>query len=134
MKTNNINSTNFGARIQLKNQYKDVLGHGPLKSLHKELTQSGTNNLYELGKATFTNPQKTAGKHDLLLNGEKIDEIIQTPADGTFGLIKNFLQKSLDKELSILPEINKEVAEKLEKVKEFIKTTGLSIENVKKWL
>ena len=134
MKIENINNTNFGARVVLKTPYNDMLGHAPLKKMHEELSKSGTNNVYELGKATFTNPQKTAGKHEVLLNGEKFGEINQSPADGTFGLVKNFLKKSLDKENSILPQINKEVAVKLESVREFINGTGLAIENVKKWL
>lgn len=134
MRIENVNNTNFGARVVLKAPYSDMLGHSPLKKMHDELSKSGTNNVYELGKSTFSNPQRTAGKHEVLLNGEKFGEINQSPADGTFGLVKNFLKKSLDKENSILPQINKEVAWKLEAVREFIKASGLSVENVKKWL
>lgn len=134
MRIENTNNANFGANVILKNQYKDMLGHAPLKKLHNNLLNSKTNNVYELGKATFINTLKNAGKHEILLNGEKFDEVIQTPQDGTFGLVKSFLQKCIEKENSILPQINKEVANKLESIKEFIKSTGLSIENVKNWL
>lgn len=134
MRVESLNGTNFGARVVLKNQYKDMLGHAPLKSLHNTLLNSKTNNVYELGKSTFTNPQKTSGKHEILLNGEKFDEVVQSSQDGTFGLVKNFLQKCVEKENSILPQISEEVATKLDSIRAFIKDTGLAIENVKNWL
>ena len=46
----------------------------------------------------------------------------------------NFLQKCCDIEDSLLAEINPEISSKLEKIRNFIKDTGLSIENAKKWL
>lgn len=134
MRVNNNDNRSFGAQVVLKNKYKDMLGHAPLKKMHEKLVKSGTSNVYEMGKSSFTNSIKTAGKHDLLLNGENFDELVQLPSDGTFGLVKNFLQKCLDKEISILPQINNEVAEKLESIRNFIKNTGLAVENVKKWL
>ena len=134
MRVESLNSTNFGARVVLKNQYKDMLGHAPLKNIHNELINSKTNNVYEFGKSTFTNPQKTSGKHEILLNGEKFDEVVQTPQDGKFGLVKNFLQKCVEKENSLLPQISEEVATKLDSIRAFIKDTGLAIENVKSWL
>lgn len=135
MRINNVNNQqNFGASVKVNNQFKDMLKFGPLKNLNNQLKNSGTNNVYELGKATYTNPQKTNGKHEILLNGEKIDDVVQNSSDGTFSLMKSFLEKCVEKENSLLPKFNEEIAAKLDKVKATIKETGLSIENVKKWL
>ncbi len=129
-----FSNVNFGARVKVANNYKDMLNFGPLKQLNKQLENSGTENLYELGKATFTNPQRTAGRHEMLLNGQKFDELTQLPQEGTFGLMQNFLKKCLDKENEIVSQINPEISSKLESVREFVKNIGLSVENVKKWL
>lgn len=137
MKVNAINtqnSPNYGAKVKVDFRYKEMLAYSPLKAMTQKLEKSGTENVYELGKATFTNPQRTAGKHEVLLNGQKMDEVVQSPADGTFGLMKNFLQKCIDKENEIVAKINPEISEKLEKVRGFVKELGLSIENTKQWL
>lgn len=135
MRVINVNNgQNFGATVKVGNQYKDMLNYGLIKNLHNQLKNSGTNNVYEMGKSTFSNPQKTNGKHELLLNGEKFDELVQSPSEGTFGLLQNFLKKCLDKETALLPEQNPEIAAKLDKIREVIKETGLALENVKTWL
>ena len=132
--TLNVGCANFGAKVKIPSNCKDIVPFSPLKELKSQLEKSGTENLYELGESTYTNPQRTAGRHEILLNGLKVDELVQNPADGTFGLMKNYLQKCIDKENQIVAQINPEISSKLAQIKDFIKTLGLSVEDAKKWL
>ena len=128
----NFSQPNFGARVKIKPEMKNVTEFGPLKDMKAKLENSGTANVYELGK--YTTIDKRNGVHEVLLNGVKFDEVTHKDSDGYFGVAKKFLQKSLDKEDSILAEINPEILSKLNKIREFIKNTGITIENAKKWL
>ena len=131
---NTPKTANFGAKVNLDFRYRDMAKLGPLKELSQKLEKSGTQNVYEFGKSIYTNPNKTAGKHDILLNGEKFDEVVQVPSGGTFELVKNFLQKCCDKEQELMGKLNPEISSKLDKIREFIKGLGLSVEDAKKWL
>ena len=132
MRVNTISKTNFGASIKIDNKYSEMIKYSPLKQMKNSLEKSGTHNVYELG--SYKQFYKKSGSHDLFLNGTKFDEISTSVSDGYFGTAKKFLQKSLDKENSILAEINPEISDKLNKIRDYVKNTGLSIENVKKWL
>lgn len=132
MKINTTNNISFGASIKVNNQLKEMMQFGPLKQIKKELEQSGTHNVYELGK--YIPNDKLQGSHEVLLNGEKFGELPHKTKEGLFTLAKNFLKNCAEKENSILADINPEINSKLNKIRDFIKESGLSLENVKKWL
>ena len=129
---NNVNSRTFGAQIKVDNKLKEMMQFYPLKEMKNNLEASGTHNVYELGKYSATD--KLNGTYDVLLNGDKFGEISHKTKEGLFTTAKNFLQKSLEKENSILAEINPQIGSKLNKIRQFVKETGLDVENVKKWL
>lgn len=129
---NSTNTRTFGAQIKVNNNLKEMMNFEPLKEMKTNLESSGTHNVYELGK--YSAKDKLNGVYDVLVNGDKFGEITHSSRDGLFTTAKNFLQKSLDKENSILADVNPEISAKLTKIREFIKTTGLEIRNVKNWL
>ena len=128
----NGNKNTFQANIKLDSKLNEMTKYGSLKEMKNAILKSETNNIYELG--AYKAHDKVSGSYDILMNSNKIDEIPTKSSDGYFGVVKKFLQKSLDKENSILAEINPEISNKLNQIREFVKSTGLTTENVKKWL
>lgn len=100
---NNGNKNTFQASIKLDSKLNEMTKYGSLKDMKNAIQNSQTHNVYELG--AYKAHDKLYGAYDVLLNGNKIDEIPSKSSDGYLGLLKKFLQKSLDKENSILVKI-----------------------------
>ena len=94
----NQSQVNFNAKANLKYPYVDMLNFAPIKSLDMQLRKSPTNNIYEIGKTTYSNGTKKLCKHAVLLNGEKFADVVQKKTDGVFGFVKKFMEKCVEKE------------------------------------
>ena len=132
MKVNAVNNTNFKAGIKLEDDHLYKFRGWQLEwSFRKELEElknSPTNNLY--GIRPLPEDKEMC---EVLLNGEPFcKEKLNPPS---YPVFKNFLGIILEKEKSIVAGMKgTDLHTKLESIRGFIKKTGVSLEDAKRYL
>lgn len=132
MKVNSVNNTNFKAGIKLENEHLHKFRGWQLEwSFKKELEElknSPTNNLY--GIRPLVEDKEMC---EVLLNDEPFcKEKLNPPS---YPVFKNFFGIILEKEKSIVAGMKgTDLHTKLESIRGFIKKTGVSLEDAKRYL
>ena len=132
MKVNPISNTNFKAGIKLENKHLyEYRGWGMDWKFRKELEElknSPTNNTY--GIRPIVEEKEMC---EVLLNGEPFcKEKLNPPS---YPVFKNFFGIILEKEKSIVASMKgTDLHTKLESIRGFIKKTGVSLEDAKRYL
>ena len=132
MKVNAVNITNFKAGIKLENEHLHKFRGWQLEwSFKKELEElknSPTNNLY--GIRPLVEDKEMC---EVLLNGEPFCEEKLNPP--SYPVFKNFFGIIIEKEKSIVAGMKgTDLHMKLESIRGFIKKTGVSLEDAKRYL
>ena len=132
MKVNAVNNTNFKAGIKLENEhlykFRGWQCEWSFRKELEELKNSPTNNLY--GIRPLVEDKEMC---EVLLNGEPFcKEKLNPPS---YSVFKNFFGIILEKEKSIVAGMKgADLHTKLESIRGFIKKTGVSLEDAKRYL
>ena len=134
MKVNTVNNTNFKANVKLENEYlymyRRLCNHNWFRDELKALEESPTNNLYGIKSVSGDKNEKIC---DVLLNGESFCKAELNPPN--YPTLKKFFGIILEKEKSIVAGMKgTDLHTKLESIRSFIKKTGVSLEDAKRYL